>query len=378
MSNASLLRVQQTLHAVARSIIEFLGDARDALRDTSGALDETLRRTSLACGRCLGCWLAQETGVLRQELADKKVLAFLLSLSRYSSPQTTESPALSTSHAPSADVSSLPPPPPPPAPPASLYHEEGASSDSDDEEVPEPPRSPGDAGGASQEQEQLRPSAAPEPSGDERGDERGDPLWALLPALASICEEDDGGISGLLDLTGDCCGVHDVVANFIVAELEGTARAMASGDAMQEQRAGSLVWALGLLFRLLTRSEDAASEIISSGNGVQGRLADHRCFVRVAPALVRCASDRRVQQQPGLAALLSNHAVCLFLVIEANRDQTLETLAEPPLRDAANMAVKLFMDRTADAMADVGHTAARRSSADPMLQLARKLAALRA
>ena len=378
MSNQSLLRVQQTLHAIAQSIIEFLGDARDAIKATQDASDDataSLRRTCLFCGRCLSCWLAQETGVLRKELADSKVLGFLLSLSRYSG-RRLGGRGSSDSSVDDGGVASLPP-----SPYEDDDDDDDASLDSDDET--------GDAGTST--------SAAAAVDDD---DESSDPLYALLPAFASMCEEeedDSGGISRLLELTGGGCSVHDVVVNFVVAELEGTVRGLVDGaDRLAEplhrhptQRAAPLLWALGLLLRLLTRTSGAASEVISTvedghdGRPFHGRVVDHGCFRRVLPPLVRCASGggdgggsgdaglsiRAADATNGqLVELLLNHAVSLFLVIEMHlRDGQVAAALGAPLGEAADAAVAAFLERTAEVD----------WQSDPMLKRARRAAGAR-
>ena len=80
MAGSSLLSLQQTLHDVAGTIIEFLADARTVCATPP----PKLRALAVECGRCLACWLAQESSPpLRKELAKSKALLFLLSFSAY-------------------------------------------------------------------------------------------------------------------------------------------------------------------------------------------------------------------------------------------------------------------------------------------------------
>ena len=330
MSSRSLLALQQTLHAVAQSIIEFLGDARDTIRAGENSNTQLLHRISILCCRCLGCWLAQETGVLQKELNDSKVFAFLLGLSRYS---TLPAPLHS-----------------------SPYEDDRASFDSDDEDNER--IIDGAPINAAEEA-----SLAPENSSNELSGAN-DPLHTLLPALTNICAEDDGGFVRLLEFTDDTQNVLEVITNFVLIELESVADNLASNDE-PDQRAASLVWALGMLVSSLTGSSGGASQIISTGNGYHGRLIDHPCFMRIFPSLVRCSS-KSSGDELGMISLLLNHAVSLFLFIEMNTtDQHRDTIiADQVLHKMAVSAVQSFLRR-------IEKTHWRK---DPMLNLARKAA----
>ena len=146
----------------------------------------------------------------------------------------------------------------------------------------------------------------------------------------NICAEDDGGFVRLLEFTDDTQNVLEVITNFVLIELESVADNLASNDE-PDQRAASLVWALGMLVSSLTGSSGGASQIISTGNGYHGRLIDHPCFMRIFPSLVRCSS-KSSGDELGMISLLLNHAVSLFLFIEMSAAMNMLYLKTTKLR----------------------------------------------
>lgn len=259
----ALLALQQTLIDVMRSSIELLQDARAATNTTNrstqraaaghGLLtrpcDQGLRAVAVECGRCLACWLAQESGALRDELTNAKALDLLLQISAYARPPSSSTTSSSSSAASWTDGDSN-------------------SADSDDEP----------------NEEVSNSSSAQQPPSNER-----DVLVFLLPALTALCHEDEGGPLAVVN-----CGAVPVLASFVARELESScSRKKEKGvetEVKEELSRGnnddemltSVVMAMGLLFDLVA---SCATEIVSI-DSFQGQLADLPCFAAILPCKI--------------------------------------------------------------------------------------------
>jgi len=440
LPSTSLLAMQQTLIAVARTIIEFLQDARAMVMAGSKAKDESgrrlllsnpqhnasLRGLALACGRCLSCWLSQDSGgaeLLKKELTDSRAFAFLLSLSAYSNqtaPPSLSSLSITPSHEEevvSASLVAIVPPPPaaaavaptttarrdsapaPLAPPSESpnWSNDDDSVDSDDEcppasqlprQHPPPPTQEtstcrGDAGEVGNANATLGDGGGGGSGGDEV-----DVLFHLLPALTSLCDGSDGGPAELIDVIG----VHIPVCAFISSQL-GPALLTSVGGG-EGATMMPLVWSLDLLVHVLSDAathlvcEDEVSGDDSAPPPFQGRLADHPCFAEAKTSILRaCTCSQRSYhptigfQRPvagggsTLGRLVLDHAVALFLVMERHASPSSDdSLSTQDKKDAHEM-ISAFVDRTRLSSVRLG---AAGDDEDSLVALAISLATSRA
>jgi len=271
----ALLALQQTLVDVMRSSIELLQDARAATNNSNTAsrsnskltdallsrpCDRVLRAVVIECGRCLACWLAQESGALRDELANAKALDFLLQMSTYARPSPSNSVGAINDAVASSNV------------PSSSWADRDDNSVDSDDEVPIEEGKVLDSkqGGAASSSQSLQL-----PRANER-----DVLVFLLPALTALCHEDEGGPLAIVN-----CGAVPVLASFVTRELESSfsrkeaeveEEGLPTGN---EEMLTSVIMAKGLLFDLVA---SCATEIVSI-DGFEGQLVDLPCFATILP-----------------------------------------------------------------------------------------------
>jgi hypothetical protein len=256
-----------------------------------------IRQLVLACGRCLSCWLSQDSSggeTLRKELADSNAFAFLLSLSSYSigpmcsytqsSNEHTSGGAVALEETQSISASGG-------GGGGQWGGDDDGALDSDDELVLPPPPTTATTQPLANLASRA-PTASLEGGYGASGD---DVMFHLLPALMSLCDGSDDGPVELAEV-----GVHVPVCTFVCRELASALLVMNTLEEATATMASTvmpLVWALDLLVQMLA---EASAHILSEGEDeegehmYQGQLVDHPCFAKTKEGGLRQFNWRKL------------------------------------------------------------------------------------